>query len=86
MTAFFVWLETRLKEGMWFRRGLALAVLAFTWHLTDWGAAFAQQALTLKADLMACAAVIGAVAAIPLGLLTLLFNKYVEGRADTPGS
>jgi ABC-type nitrate/sulfonate/bicarbonate transport system permease component len=83
VTRFFEWIETRLAQGLWFRRGLAIAVLAFTWHLTDWGSLYAQQALTLKADLMAVAAVIGAVAAIPLGLLTLLFNKYVEGRSDT---
>jgi ABC-type nitrate/sulfonate/bicarbonate transport system permease component len=82
ITSFFKALEERLAQGFWFRRGLAATVLAFCWHLTDWGASFAEKALTSKADLMAVAAVIGAVAAIPLGLLTLLFNKYVEGRND----
>lgn len=61
-------------------------VLVFTWHLSDWGAEFAGKALLSKADLMGVAAVIGAVAAIPLGLLTLLFNKYVEGRSGDVGN
>lgn len=78
-------LETVLGKR-WFRRGLAIAVLCYTFKLTEWGARYAQLALDQKADLMGIAAIIGAVAAIPLGLLTLVFNKYNEVRTkdDSP--
>lgn len=66
----------------WFRRALAIAVLMFTFRLTTWGANYAMLAIATDKDLMGVAAVIGAVAAIPLGLLTLLFNKYEEKRQN----
>jgi hypothetical protein len=64
----------------WFRRALIIAVLCFTFRLTTWGANYAVMALSLDKDLVGAAAIIGAVAAIPLGLLTMLFNKYEEKR------
>lgn len=81
ITAAFKWVEARLDEGAWFRRGLAVTTVVLIFQLTSWAARFAQQALETKADLMATAAVIGAVAGVPLALLTLLFNKYAESRS-----
>lgn len=66
----------------WFRRCLAIAVLLYTFRLTNWGAQYAMLALGTGADLMGVAAIIGAVAAIPLGLVTLVFNKYNEKRTN----
>lgn len=81
VTHAFVWLETRLDEGLWFRRGLAITTIIITVQMTTWAASFANAALTSKADLMGVAAVIGAVSGVPVVLLTILFNKYVEARA-----
>jgi hypothetical protein len=72
----------------WFRRGLAIAVLCYTFRLTTWSGTFAYTALLNGSDLTGVAAIIAAVAAIPLGLLTLVFQKYNESRttedADSP--
>jgi hypothetical protein len=59
-----------------FRRGLIIAILLFTYRLTTWGMQYADKALLAGADLLGVAAILGAVAAMPLGILTLLFNKY----------
>lgn len=69
----------------WFRRGIAIAILIFTFRLTEWAAYFAQTALAEKADLIGVAGIITATAAVPLGMLTLLFNNYNEKRKqDAP--
>lgn len=70
----------RFFGDLWFSRGLAISILLFTFKLTEWGARFAEAALGSKSDLTGTAAIIGAVAAIPLALLTLLFNNYSEKR------
>lgn len=77
----FEWLEERLERGLWFRRGLYVATFWLTISLTTWAATYAEAALAQKATLLDVAAVITAVAGIPLALLTMLFNRYVEGRA-----
>jgi hypothetical protein len=82
LTKALIWLETRLEEGAWFRRGIAVAVLVLTYRLTEWAARFAEKALAAKADLLATAATITAVAGVPLALLTLLFNKYATSRSQ----
>lgn len=79
-------LELRLERGLWFRRGLAIVVMVLVFRLTTWGMHYAQQALDGKAALLDVAAVITAVAGIPVALLTLLFNKYVENRNDSSSS
>jgi hypothetical protein len=82
LTKAFQWVETRLEEGAWFRRGVAIAILVLTYRLTEWAARFAEAALAAKSDLMAVAATITAVAGVPLALLTLLLNKYTASRND----
>lgn len=79
-TRAFVWIETRLDQGLWFRRGLAVTTIIITVQMTTWAAKYANLALAEKADLMGVAAVIGAVSGVPVVLLTILFNKYVETR------
>lgn len=64
----------------WFRRSLVVTILVFTYWLTDWAARFAALALDQKADLVGTAGIIAAVSAVPLGLLTLLSNNYIEKR------
>lgn len=75
-------LEERLTKGLWFRRALAVFVAVLTIRLTHWGMAYADHALVAKAALLDVAAVIAAVAGIPVALVTLLFNKYVENRTN----
>jgi hypothetical protein len=82
MNNFIQWLEQRFNTGFWFRRGIAIAVLVITIRLTEWGMRYADSALAAKADLLGVAAVIGAVAAVPIGLVTLLFSKYQEWRQN----
>lgn len=76
------WFEDRLYSGSYFRRGLAVAVLILTYKLTEWGMMFANIALNKDSDLVGTAAVITAVSGIPVALLTLLLNKYVETRTQ----
>lgn len=64
----------------WLTEALVVAVIALAVKLTAWSAQYADTALVAKADLMGVAAVIAAVAAAPLGILTLLLNKYSEIR------
>ena len=80
LTRCFEWIEARLNAGAWFRRGIVTFTLYMTFRLTNWGASFALTALASKADLVGTAGVITAVAGIPLGILTLIFNKYVDSR------
>jgi hypothetical protein len=61
----------------------------FAWNLTEWSEAFASTAMYQLAqgkpvEWMGIAATIGAVAAAPVGLLTLLLSKYMEMRATQP--
>lgn len=69
-----------MKSGSYFRRGIAVFVMYLTYKLTVWSTTFAEHALADKGDLMATAAIIGAVAGVPIALLTLLLNKYVENQ------
>lgn len=80
ITNVFLWIEQRLDAGAWFRRGIVIFTLVLTYRLTSWSTVYAITAITAKADLVGTAGVITAVAGIPLGLLTLLFNKYVDSR------
>lgn len=86
VTAAFEWIETRLDAGAWVRRGIVAFTIIETYRLTNWGARYADLALTSKADLTGAAATIGAVAGIPLALLTLLFKSYVESRKEGPAN
>lgn len=80
ITQVFLWIEQRLDAGSWFRRAVVVFTLILTYRLTNWSTLYAVTAITAKADLIGTAGVITAVAGIPLGLLTLLFNKYVDSR------
>lgn len=74
------WLEKRLDSGSYFRRALLIAVVVLTFKLTEWGTHFAEVGLATKADLLGIAAVLAAVAGIPVAILSMVFNKYVETR------
>lgn len=80
---FLTWLGKRLDDG-WFSRLMMVGIGAFAWDLLAWSEAFASTALATKADLVGTAATVAAVAAAPLGLLTLALNKYMDMRAVQP--
>ena len=73
------WIAEQLDAG-WFSRILVAVQIWFAWDLLVWSEAFASTALATGKDLMGAAAVIGATAAAPLGLITLAINKYMEFR------
>jgi hypothetical protein len=77
------WLD-KFVGPKWFTRGLSIAVLVYTFRLTNWGASYATMAIMQgEKDLMGVAAIIGAVAAIPLGLITLVLKIYSEKANDS---
>lgn len=69
-----------ILDNGWIRVVLLGAVLWIALDLTRWAMAFASTALATKADLMGAAAVVGAVSAAPIAILTLLLTKYMEMR------
>jgi hypothetical protein len=76
-------LDTFLEKYLgkyYFRRGLAIAVLFYTFHLTKWAGSFALLALAKGGDLVGTAGVVTAISAIPLGLLALIFKWYDDKR------
>jgi hypothetical protein len=77
------WIERRLDAG-WFSRILVGVQIWLAWDLLVWSQAFASTALATSKDLMGAAATVGAVAAAPLGLVTLAVNKYMELRSTRP--
>lgn len=70
---------TWLDAG-WFSRILVAAQFWFAWDLLTWSKAFASTALATGRDLMGTGATVAAVAAAPLGLITLALSKYLEMR------
>jgi hypothetical protein len=73
-------LERGFNKNLWFRRGLAIAVLVLVFRMTNWGMSFAEATLAAKASLLDAAALVAAVGGIPTALLTILFNKYTDTR------
>lgn len=76
-------IDKRLKDtSLDFVLGAGVVIyLAF--KLSSWGMLFASVALTKGADLTGTAAVIAAVAGIPIGLVTIVFNTYVKSWRDS---
>lgn len=81
----FTWVGRQLDNGL-FSRLLVGVQIWLAWDLLSWSQAFASTALAIpsKPDLLGVAATVGAVAAAPLGLVTLAVNKYQEVRATKP--
>lgn len=73
-----------ILDNGWIRVALLGAVLYTALRLSEWAMAFASTALATKADLMGAAAVVGAVSAAPIAILSLLLSKYMEFRKDKP--
>lgn len=69
-----------ILDNGWIRVALLGAVLYTAIRLSEWAMAFGSTALATKADLMGAAAVVGAVSAAPIAILTLLLTKYMEFR------
>jgi hypothetical protein len=66
----------------WFGEALLVFVLGYTVKLTTWAASYADLAMANKAPLVDTAAAIGAVAGIPIAMLTLALNKYLDLTKD----
>lgn len=77
ITSFFEWAETRLDEGGWVRRAYLVAATVLAWKVTHWSMSFAE---TTKLAGVDAAAVIAAVGAPVMAVLTFAFNSYLESR------
>lgn len=82
-------LASNILDSGVIRVALLVGMFYFAWNLTYWAESFASTALYQLAqgktiEWMGIAATIGAVAAAPIGLMTLLLNKYMDMRASQP--
>lgn len=68
------------EQHQWFRRGLVISTLVLVYRMTTWGMDFAERALLADKSLLDAAALVTAVGGIPVAILTILYNKYSEGR------
>ena len=80
MASFLATFSKELLNSGAIRLALVGGIFFLTWELTAWSMAFGSTALAMKADLTGASLVIAASAAAPVGLLTLLANKYLETR------
>lgn len=79
------WVTNLLDSGL-IRLALMGGMFYMAYTLTAWAMAFASTALAIKSDLMGAAAVIAAVSAAPIAILTMLVNNYLKVRNDNPSS
>lgn len=91
MREFMRWFVNDIKRN-WFSRLLLIVQIYFAWDLLSWSESFGSTALYQasqgKVDLLGAAAVVGAVAAAPLALITFGINKYMDMNVkiySTPG-
>jgi hypothetical protein len=76
--AFVRWIEVRLDEGAWFRRGYVVAATVLTWQVTLWAMRYAE--INAARPGIDTAAVIAAVAGVPGAIVTFAFNAYLQSR------
>lgn len=79
VTEAFEWVEKRLDEGAWFRRGYVVAATVLMWETTKWAMAYANA--NVGRDAIAVAGVIAAVSAIPAGVMAHAFQIYITSRS-----
>ena len=83
MRAFLSAVSAILDDG-WFSRILVFFQFWFCYFIVDWSMAYASTSLATGKDLLATAAVIGAVSGVPQGLLMMAPNAYMQMRAQKP--
>lgn len=66
----------------WFGEALLLFIVGYTVRLTLWAMHFADAALAKGASLVDTGAAIAAVAGIPIAMLGLVLNKYLDLTKD----
>ena len=74
---FLLWIEERLDQGAWFRRGYVVAATVLVWQVTLWAMRFAEVSQRPGIEV---AAIIGAVVAAPSALTTFAFAQYLQSR------
>lgn len=67
----------------WFGEALLVFIVGYTVRLTLWAMQFADMALAAKASLVDTGAAIAAVAGIPIAMLGLVLNKYLDLTKDS---
>jgi hypothetical protein len=72
------WIERRLNEGEWFRRGSGVAATILTWQVTLWAMRFAE--VNASRPGLEIAAMIAAVSAVPGAVVTFAFNQYLSSK------
>lgn len=76
--------QLNVQLSGWFGELFIIFVCYIAVRLTTWGMWFADRALDKGSDLTGAAAILAAVGALPLGLLTLVATNYIKMRANTP--
>lgn len=71
------WVETRLHEGAWFRRGYVVAATVLTWQVSLWAMRFAESSDKPGLEI---AAVVTAVSAVPGAVVAFAFNQYLASK------
>jgi len=77
ITKAFIWLETRLDEGMWVRRAYLVIATLMLWRITEWAMMFAQ---TSKLTGTEIGVIIGAVSVPASAVAKFAFDSYQESR------
>ena len=78
ITQLFVWIETRLDQGAWFRRIYVGVATAMTWKVIDWSMAYATA--NSSKDGLQVAAIIGAVSGVVATVQGFAFKSYLDSR------
>lgn len=82
VTDLVTWIETRLDEGGWVRRGYLVVATLMTWNFVIWAQQFAMTSLRPGGDI---AMIIGAIG-VPLSAVTgFAFSHYLESRKRASG-
>jgi hypothetical protein len=79
ITQLFVWIETRLDQGAWFRRLYVVAATAMTWKVIEWSMLYAT--LNSSKDGLQVAAIIGAVSGVVAAVQGFAFKSYLDSRS-----
>ena len=71
------WLETRLDEGLWFRRIYVIVATYLTWSVVKWAMHFAE---ITKLSGIEAAALVAAVAGPVAAIQAYAFNNYLNSK------
>lgn len=84
ITQLFIWLETRLDDGAWFRRIYVVVATVMTWKVVEWSMNYVTSNPTKDGAQMAL--IIGAISGIAAGVQGFAFTAYLQSRKESGSS